>query len=97
MAASLHQRLDTLMLKARLLTDRYKVLQQEKRAAEERIADMQRVINTQQKELAELRQRIEYLTVVTTMTPRRDKVEQTRTVLADLVREIDKCINELNQ
>lgn len=97
MAGNLQQRLDSIRDKAEKLTSRYRQLSEEKRAADNLISDLRMTIRHQQRELAELRQKIEYLTVVTTITPERDKVEQTRVVLAELVREIDKCINELTQ
>lgn len=97
MVESLHQRLEGLKQKARLLTTRYRDLQQEKRAADERIADLQRELATRQQEISRLQQQIEHLTVVGPLSTTREDAEQSKTVLSDLVREIDKCINELNQ
>ena len=37
----------------------------------------------------------EYLTVASTLTPGRENVEHTRALLAELVREIDRCIADL--
>lgn len=97
MAGTLQQRLDSIKDKAEKLTSRYRRLVEEKRAADTMISDLRQTVERQQRELAGLRQKIEYLTVVTTINPERDKVEQTRVVLSELVREIDKCINELTQ
>lgn len=97
MAGNLQQRLDSIKDKAEKLTSRYCRLVEEKRAADTMISDLRQTVERQQRELAGLRQKIEYLTVVTTINPERDKVEQTRVVLSELVREIDKCINELTQ
>lgn len=97
MAGTLQQRLDSIKDKAEKLTSRYRRLIEEKRAADTMISDLRQTVERQQRELAGLRQKIEYLTVVTTINPERDKVEQTRVVLSELVREIDKCINELTQ
>ena len=44
-----------------------------------------------------LRQRIEHLTVVTTLAPDHRDVEHTRAFLSGLLRDIDKCISELSE
>ncbi len=95
MAGNLQQRIDRVRSKAEFLTERYRRLAEEKRATDKIVADLQLTVQRQQKELALLRQQIEYLTVVTTISPRRENVEKSRTILSELVREIDKCITEL--
>lgn len=95
MAGNLQQRLDSLKSKAEILTSRYRRLADEKRAADAMISDLRSTIERQQKELSHLRQQIEYLTVVTTIVPRREDVERSRVILSELVREIDKCITDL--
>lgn len=95
MVGNLQQRIDRVRSKAEFLTERYRRLAEEKRATDKIVADLQLTVQRQQKELALLRQQIEYLTVVTTISPRRENVEKSRTILSELVREIDKCITEL--
>lgn len=97
MAENLQQRLNTLKTKAGLITERYRSLAREKRAADAEIEQLRTALRHANRELAEARQRIEHLTVVTTLNPGRQDIEQTRVVLSDLVREIDQCINELTQ
>lgn len=95
MVGNLQQRIDRVRSKAEFLTERYRRLAEEKRATDKIVADLQLTVQRQQKELALLRQQIEYLTVVTTISPSRENVEKSRTILSELVREIDKCITEL--
>lgn len=97
MAGNLQQRLDSLRGKAQLLTERYAKLLEQKRVLEEQIAQFNATIERQQKEMAVMRQQIEYLQVVSVIAPKREDVERSRAFLAGLVRDIDKCINELNE
>lgn len=97
MAGNLQQRLESIKAKAEIITERYRKVEAEKRAAEARIADLQATVRRQQTELQQAMLKIEQLQVVTTLVPRRENVEQTRVILSELVREIDKCIKDLTQ
>ncbi len=97
MAGNLQQRLDSLKSKATLLTDRYVALKEAKQEADTTIAKLKKELEQQQRENAILRQQIEHLQVVTTLTPKREDVERSRAFLTELVRDIDKCINELKE
>lgn len=96
MAANLQQRLKSIGSKARVLTERYAELLEEKRAAEAQIDELRAQLQRQQREMDHMRQRIEHLQVVTTIAPKREDVERSRAFLSQLVRDIDKCIAELN-
>lgn len=97
MAGNLQQRLESIKAKAEIITQRYKKVEEQKRAAELQIAELQDTIRRQHKELQNAMLRIEQLQVVNTVVPKREDVEQTRVILSELVREIDKCINDLTQ
>ncbi len=97
MAGNLQQRLDSLRGKAQLLTERYANLFQQKQVLEQQIAQLQATVERQKKEMAVMSQQIEHLQVVSVIAPKREDVERSRAFLAELVRDIDKCINELNE
>ncbi len=97
MAGNLQQRLDILRSKAQLLTERYLTLLDEKREADATIEQLNKEMERQRKEMDIMRQQIESLQVVTTLVPSRENVERSRAILAELVRDIDKCINELTE
>lgn len=97
MSGILSTRIQSIADKASKLVESYNELVDRKREADSLIAQMQATIELQQARIKELQLKVEHLTVVTTLTPGREQVEQTRVVLSELVREIDKCINELNQ
>lgn len=85
------------MGKTRLLVERYAKLTEYVHTADETIADLRATIDRQAKEINELQQQIEYLRVVSVVSPKREDVQQTRAFLAELVRDIDNCINELSE
>ncbi len=97
MAGNLQQTLERIRNKAVLLTERHNVLLKEKQAGDERIKELEATNMRQQQEIEKLRQEVEYLKIVTTINPDRKEVERSRAILSGLVREIDKCILELNE
>lgn len=72
-----------------VIAQRDKALQQ--------VIDHEATIREQALTIERLRQQVEYLTVVTTALPDSADVEKSRAVLTNLVREIDKCINDLTE
>lgn len=97
MAGNLQQTLERIRNKAVLLTERHNVLLKEKQTGDERIKELEATNMRQQQEIEKLRQEVEYLKIVTTINPDRKEVERSRAILSGLVREIDKCILELNE
>lgn len=93
--ATLRQRLDNIEVKANLLVARYMRLREAKAKADHRCDELLRYVEQQSREIADLRRQLEYLKVATSIAPSRDAVEQSRAVLSELVREIDKCIADL--
>ena len=47
-------------------------------------------------ELEALKLQVEYLSVSSALAPDRDTLENTRSIIADLVREVDRCIADLS-
>lgn len=97
MAGDLQKRLDSLRSKAQLLLKRYVLLEEENVSMKQRINELEVALARQDKELAEKNRQIEQLRVLGVVAPTREDVEQSRAFLAGLVRDIDKCINELNE
>lgn len=96
MAADLRQKLEVISGKARLLTERYELVIKEKTAALERISDLEATVDRQRNEIERLKQQLGFQLIATTLAPSREELDRSRTVLSKLVREIDKCIDELN-
>ena len=97
MAGNLQQRLDRLKSKTELVLARNTALQERLSSAKERITSLEDSLRSKEKEIGELRQQIERLKVVNTLTPDHRDVEHTRAFLSGLLRDIDKCISELTE
>ena len=69
MAGNLQQRLDRLKSKTDLVLARNQALQERLDAAKSLVTSLEEAIRDKDNEIAMLRQRIEHLTVVTTLAP----------------------------
>jgi septal ring factor EnvC (AmiA/AmiB activator) len=97
MAGDLQQRLDSLKGKAQLIIKRYALLEEENASMRQRISDLEKAIERQERELTAKDRQIEQLRMMGIIAPGREDVEKSRAFLAGLVRDIDKCINELKE
>lgn len=97
MAGDLQKRLDSLRNKAQLLMKRYALMEEENVLMRQKISELESEVSRQSRELIDKDRQIEQLRVLGVMAPTREDVEQSRAFLAGLVRDIDKCINELNE
>ena len=89
--------LERVSSKARLLVERYNVLLNLKREADARIEELNATVLAQRKEIEDLKARTEYLRLATTLTPSRADLDRTRQTITLLMREIDRCINDLSE
>jgi hypothetical protein len=96
MVADLKQTITRLSEKARFLTQRYRVTVSEKEAALKIVEEQKALIDSQKKEIEQLKLQVEYLTIAATLSPKREDVELTRATITNLVREIDRCLADLN-
>ncbi|WP_289734072.1 hypothetical protein [Paramuribaculum intestinale] len=91
------QRLDSLRTKTALLLKRHETLEEAATAARQRIRELEQDNERLQKRIDLLNQENEYLRVVHSVSPSRSDAENTRALLAGLVRDIDKCIADLGE
>ena len=97
MAGSLQETIQNLKAKAAIILDRHDLLVKENEAARERIQQLEATILTLRKEVERLTLETEYLKVATTIAPTGADIARSRAILTELVREIDKCITDLNE
>lgn len=97
MATNLEQSLERIMRKCHFLTERFRAVSTMRKKAEERVAELEKELTARDKEIQGLRMQLEYLTMATTIAPGRDEVEKTRAMISNIVREIDRCIADLNE
>lgn len=97
MAGELQKKIDRVNTKTQLLLDRYTILLQRRESDLAQIAELQAEIETLRKENGRVQQENDFLKIATTIAPTRNDVNSTRELLTRLVREIDKCITDLNE
>lgn len=95
MATDLQTRLNSLKAKTQVLVEKYTALEADRRRLEALLAERDEAIGQRDRLIADLQRRIEYLRASVAVSPSREDVEQTRSLIAGLVREIDKCILDL--
>lgn len=96
MVVDLKQQLERVAAKADLLVGKCRILTQQRDEALSRLAQMEQQLTECQKELEQLRVDNEHLRTVTTLYPDRKAVEEARSLISGLVRDIDRCILDLN-
>lgn len=96
MAVNLQERIDKIQAKAALMVERYEHLRLQLAEARDSIGQLEAIVDRQRREIEDRDRQIEYLKVASVLTPDHRDVESTRAMLSELVREIDKCINQLS-
>lgn len=96
MAGEFQQTLERVAAKARIVAQRYKLIEQQRDQALERAEFLQEELRRRDREILDLRRQVEFLRTATTIAPERSDVERARAILSSLVREIDACIADLN-
>lgn len=97
MASDLRASLTRISEKSRFLTQRYRRVYQEHQQALDEIEGLRNLLEQRNKEIQTLKMQLEYLSVVSTIVPSREALDQTRTKIAGLVRDIDRCIADLKE
>lgn len=97
MVGELPQRIESVKSKAYVLTQRYTELLTAKREADAQINELKTLVAQQDEKIRLLSQQLEYMRVTTILSPDRNDLAHSRAILSQLVRDIDKCINELTQ
>lgn len=97
MAVDLKQQLERVAAKADLIVERCKRLTQQRDELVERIAELERQLEASQKEVDRLRVDNEYLSLASSLVPDRKEIENARSLISGLVRDIDRCILDLKE
>lgn len=97
MASDLQQQLQRVGGKTRLIAESYARLKAETVQAKEEIGSLRAQVLALQSELDRLKVENEYLRVVSTIVPERKDLLKTKAMISELVREIDRCILDLNE
>lgn len=96
MAFDYDNTLRRIISKAELLETRHARLLQSYDEAKTEIESLRADADRKDKEIQQLRMQVEYLQLATTIAPTREQVDATKAIIANLVREIDRCITDLS-
>ena len=96
MAESLSEIFERMLSKKQVMVDRYQALKNRLAAADERVSELERENARQRQTLEKLEMENEYLRIARKIAPDRDALDRSRTLIAKLVRDVDKCIEQLN-
>jgi chromosome segregation ATPase len=96
MAVSVQDTIQNLKTKAAIILDRHALLLKEYDDATERIQQLEATIDSLRKDVEQLSLENEYLKVASIVATTEEDIERSRAILSELVRDIDKCITELN-
>ncbi len=97
MSGELQQKTDRIAAKTRIVIERYAVISAQRDKALEQVAALEKTVASLNRRIAELESQAEYLKAAMTFAPTREDTARARTLLAELVREIDTCISELKE
>ncbi len=95
MASDLEQSLVRLGEKSRLLADRYKVAIAQRDSARQQNQQLTKQLAECQKTIEQLNVKLQYYSIASAIAPNRDQLDEARATIAELVREIDRCIADL--
>ncbi len=95
MATDLHSTIERILSKSSVLVEKYHALEQERLNAEKEIKQLQNEVKALRKEVELLRQDNEYLRIARSITPSFEQLAESRSIITQLVRDVDKCISQL--
>ncbi len=97
MAESLSEIFVRLLAKQQVLTEKYRVLEGKWEAAEKEKEILKAELDKQRAQIERLEMDNEYLQIARRMAPDEDSMEKSRQLIAKLVRDVDKCIEQLKE
>lgn len=97
MASELQETLARIVTKSKVLVDKYHVLNAEKERLEQVVAQLQSEMEVLKKENVKLSTDNHYLTMARHFVPNSEKAAEAKKMISSLVRDIDKCISQLNE
>lgn len=96
MATDLQQRLERIVGKSNVLVEKYRQMLMLKQSADEKIALLESDIEQLRAQVEQLERENQYLRVARTMSSTPEQLSESRMIINRLVRDIDKCISQLN-
>lgn len=98
MAVDLSQQLQRVSIKAQLVIDHYRLVDEQLVQARNEIAELRATVMAQQAKIERLERDYEYLRMFKAVTAGdRLQVRKAKVMIDKLVRDIDRCITDLNE
>ncbi|MDE6809236.1 MAG: hypothetical protein K2J42_04005 [Muribaculaceae bacterium] len=97
MPGELPSRIERLKHKAEVLFSRYQMLKEQKVLADEEISQLKATLAERDRQIENLNRDLDYMKVAVGVAPSKEELEKSRALLTHLVRDINKCINDLKQ
>lgn len=96
MASDFIEQVNRIRAKASVIVEKYAKTEEAYKAAREEITQLKAMLLARDKEIEKLRMQVEHLSIASVVKVSGDDLESTRAMVADLVREIDRCIVDLS-
>lgn len=97
MAENLGEQIARVRSKASILVEKYLLLREAFENGRNEIAELKGELIAKNAEIEKLRLQVEYLSIASTVKMSSEDIESTRALVANLVREIDRCISDLSE
>jgi uncharacterized protein YaaN involved in tellurite resistance len=95
MASEMQATIDRLLGKTNVLVEKYLALERDKVALDEENKQLHEAIRRLKGQVESLKQNNEYLQLARTLTPSRENLDESKAIIAQLVRDVEKCISQL--
>lgn len=95
MASDIATTLTRIAEKSRLLSERYKVVLQERDEAKGKITELEKQLHDSRRQIQLMKSELEFLKVSSVLAPTAESVTATRVMIRELISEIDRCLAEL--
>ena len=96
MAETLSQIFERMRQELSVLVEKYNNLYEKYKELGNQNAELEQQILQQRKEIERLQTENEYLKIATTIAPDKEMLKKSRNTIAKLVRDVEKCIEQLN-
>lgn len=96
MANELQQTLARIINKSNILVEKYHALEEANKALANDNKQLHDDLEQMKKDNELMRQELDYLKMARVIAPSLDNVDDARATISNLVRDIDKCISQLN-
>lgn len=95
MASDLQQQIERVQAKTRVISEKYIALKAALDSSRAEISELKARLIARDEDVRQLQTKLEDLTVAAHVTANTGDIESARTMIADLVRDIDRCIADL--